>query len=40
MLRREKLLKDKTLGEDICKIELRIISVLREEKKFKDVLLG
>lgn len=40
MPRREKLLKDKTLGEDTCKTELRITSAPREEKKFKDALSG
>lgn len=38
--RREKLLKDKTLGEDTCKTELRITSAPREEKKFQDALSG
>lgn len=40
MPRREKLLKDKTLGEDTCKTELRITSAPREEKKFQDALSG
>lgn len=38
--RREKLCKDKTLGEDTSKTELRISSAPREEKKFQDVLSG
>lgn len=40
MPRREKLCKDKTLGEDTCKTELRITSAPREEKKFQDALSG